>query len=223
MENAMDRAGLILKMETNDENHMSSEMDIDQDGTHSPEFETESKVPESGEGSNVVFAREGPLYVDDSGVTKVGCYGARKYKSKVVITTGSQVGKKGNAENEKKLSRQDRIDRGKLFQSAMSHHDWDLAESLILLADPSTLNDFLCISLDSIWFLSTHKELHGITGLIKKTIANGAYDFTRAALRTSFLASCVSACQSRTMSLADTVTVMAQRYNLFSFVGTTCQ
>lgn len=207
----MDRAGLRLKMETNDENHMSSEMDIDQDGPLSPEFETESKVPELGEGSNVVFAREGPLYVDDSGVSKVGCYGAKKHKSKVVITTGSQVGKKGSAENEKKLSRQDRIELGKLFQSAVSHHDWDLAESLILLADPSTLNDFLCISLDSIWFLSTHEELHGITGLIKKTTANGAYDFTRAALRTSFLASCVSACQSRTMSLADTVTVMAQR------------
>jgi hypothetical protein len=72
----------------------------------------------------------------------------------------------------------------------------------------------LCITLDSIWFLTAQQELHGITGLIKKIIANGAYDFTRAALRTSFLASCVSACQSRTMSLADTVTVMAQRLNL---------
>ncbi|CAI9770943.1 unnamed protein product [Fraxinus pennsylvanica] len=77
--------------------------------------------------------------------------------------------------------------------------------------NPHTLNDALCISLDSIWFLSAKQELYGITGLIKKIIANGAYDFTRAALRTSFLTSRVSACQSRTMSLADTVTVMAQR------------
>jgi hypothetical protein len=99
-----------------------------------------------------------------------------------------------------------------MFQSAVSCHDWEPAESLILLADPQTLNDALCITLDSIWFLSTQQELDGITSLIKKIIANGAYDFTRAALRTSFLASCVSACQSQTMHLEDTVNVMAQRY-----------
>ncbi|KAL8537961.1 hypothetical protein ACS0TY_000053 [Phlomoides rotata] len=50
----------------------------------------------------------------------------------------------------------------------------------------------------------------GITGIIKKIIANGAYEFTRVALRTSFLASCVSTCKSRTMSLGDTVTVMSK-------------
>ncbi|KAK6138597.1 hypothetical protein DH2020_027650 [Rehmannia glutinosa] len=96
---------------------------------------------------------------------------------------------------------------------AVSSLDWELAESLFLLADSQTLNDVLCISLDSIWFLHTQQELYGITRMIKMIIANGAYDFTRAALRTSFLASCVSACQSRTMSLADTVTVMSQRLN----------
>ncbi|KAL2485328.1 Ankyrin repeat family protein [Abeliophyllum distichum] len=37
-----------------------------------------------------------------------------------------------------------------------------------------------------------------------------ANDFTRAALRISFLASCVSACQSQTMSLADADTVIEQ-------------
>ncbi|KAI8537306.1 hypothetical protein RHMOL_Rhmol09G0013300 [Rhododendron molle] len=87
----------------------------------------------------------------------------------------------------------------------------ELAESLVSLADPLTLNDALCMSLDSIWFLRTQLELLGITGLIKKIVDSGAYDFTRAALRTSFLASCVSACQSRTMNLADTVALMAQR------------
>ncbi|XP_022874177.1 ankyrin repeat protein SKIP35-like [Olea europaea var. sylvestris] len=131
--------------------------------------------------------------------------GAEKLKSRLTASD-SEPGK-----NEKKLSRQDRIEVGRFFQGAVSSHDWELAESLILLADPQTLNDALCISLDSIWFLSTQQELYGITGLTKKIIANGAYDFTRAALRTSFLASCVSACQSRTVSLADTVTVMAQR------------
>ncbi|XP_021752658.1 ankyrin repeat protein SKIP35-like [Chenopodium quinoa] len=210
MESDMGREELRLKVEIKEEEQMPSEMEIDYGGTESPKFEIESKISELGEGSNVVFAREGPLYMEDTGMSKVGCYGSKKQKSKAV-TTSSQVGKKGNVGNEKKLSRQDRIELGKLFQSAVSSHDWDLAESLILFADPLTLNDFLCISLDSIWFLTTHEELHGITGLVKKIIANGAYDFTRAALRTSFLASCVSACQSRTMDLADTVTVMAQR------------
>lgn len=112
---------------------------------------------------------------------------------------------------EKKLTRLERVELCRLFQGAVSSHDWERAENLVLLADPHTLNDALCIALDCIWFLSTHEQLHGITELIRKIIYNGAYDFTRAALRTSFLASCVSACQSRTMSLSDTVTVMAQR------------
>jgi hypothetical protein len=58
---------------------------------------------------------------------------------------------------------------------------------------------------------STTQELAAASQLIEKLILAGAHDFTRAALRTSFLASCVSACRSRTMTLADTVTVMAQR------------
>ncbi|KAE8684778.1 hypothetical protein F3Y22_tig00111105pilonHSYRG00410 [Hibiscus syriacus] len=95
-------------------------------------------------------------------------------------------------------------------RGAVSSHDWELAESLISSTDPQTLNDALCVTLDAIWFLGTQQEMYGITELIRKIIANGDSDFTRATLRTSFLASCVSACQSRTMSLADTVTVMAQ-------------
>lgn len=166
---------------------------------------------EKGEGSNVEFPREAPLLSRELRVSSVcSCSSAKKLKSRMVATD-TESGKKDKVGHEKKLSRQDRIELGRLFQGAVSSHDWELAESLIMLADPQTLNDALCISLDSIWFLSTQLELHGITGLIKKIISNGAYDFTRAALRTSFLASCVSACQSRTMSLADTVTVMAQR------------
>uniref|UniRef100_A0A0V0IUD3 Putative F-box/ankyrin repeat protein SKIP35-like n=1 Tax=Solanum chacoense TaxID=4108 RepID=A0A0V0IUD3_SOLCH len=128
-----------------------------------------------------------------------------------MASSDGEIGKNEKSGAEKKLNRQERIELGRLFQGAVSCHDWELAESLILLADPQTLNDALCIALDSVWFLSTQQELYGITGLIKKIISNGAFDFTRAALRTSFLASCVSACQSRTMSLTDTVTVMAQR------------
>ncbi|XP_010313980.1 ankyrin repeat protein SKIP35-like isoform X1 [Solanum lycopersicum] len=169
---------------------------------------------EEGEGSNgnVVFSREAPLVHKDfrSSAVAGGCScGVNKIKSGIA-NSDSELGKSEESGLEKKLSRQDRIELGRLFQGAVSDHDWELAESLILLADPQTLNDALCIGLDSIWFLSNQDELYGITGLIKKIIANGAFDFTRAALRTSFLASCVSACQSRTMGLADTVTVMAR-------------
>ncbi|KAG0584622.1 hypothetical protein KC19_3G223400 [Ceratodon purpureus] len=107
--------------------------------------------------------------------------------------------------------KKDHVELGRSFQMAVSVHDWALAESIVPLADPQRLNDGLCIALDSIWFLSTTQELAAATRLIERLILAGAHDFTRAALRTSFLASCVSACRSRTMSLADTVTVMAQR------------
>ncbi|GAB4825668.1 Ankyrin repeat protein skip35 [Ancistrocladus abbreviatus] len=212
MENVMGRESLNLKFETDDKDHMSSKIEVDETGNESPKFGVKSKISELGEGSNVVFAREGPLYVEEPGMSKNGCCGGSKHKSKADATV-SKVGKNGNAGHEKKLSRQERIELSKLFRGAVNSHDWDLSESLVLLADPQALNDFLCISLDSIWFLGSQQELDVITGLIKRIIANGAYDFNRAALRTSFLASCVSACQSRTMSLADTVTVMVERLN----------
>ncbi|KAI8004770.1 Ankyrin repeat protein SKIP35 [Camellia lanceoleosa] len=179
-------------------------------GTASPQNEMVDFMPEKGESSDVVFSREEPLVSKEPRVSSGCTCGAKKVKSGM-LSEDSELSKNEKVGHEKKLSRQDRIELGRLFQGAVSSHDWELAESLIFLADPQTLNDALCIALDSIWFLSTQQELDGITGLIKKIIANGAYDFTRSALRTSFLASCVSACQSRTMSLADTVTVMAQR------------
>ncbi|KAL7209014.1 hypothetical protein ACSBR1_030709 [Camellia fascicularis] len=179
-------------------------------GTASPQNEMADFTPEKGESSDVVFSREEPLVSKEPRVSSGCTCGAKKVKSGM-LSEDSELSKNEKVGHEKKLSRQDRIELGRLFQGAVSSHDWELAESLIFLADPQTLNDALCIALDSIWFLSTQQELDGITGLIKKIIANGAYDFTRSALRTSFLASCVSACQSRTMSLADTVTVMAQR------------
>ncbi|KAJ9173918.1 hypothetical protein P3X46_017005 [Hevea brasiliensis] len=194
----------------NSEDSYCAEMEIEENEIGSPKNEIQRLTSEKGEGSNVVFSREGPLVSKESRRCGVYRCGAKKLKSHVVVIE-SEIGNKENIGHDRKLTKQDRIDLGRLFQGAVSSHDWELAESLILLADPQTLNDTLCITLDSIWFLSTQQELHGITGLIKKIIANGAYDFTRAALRTSFLASCVSACQSRTMSLADTVTVMAQR------------
>lgn len=112
---------------------------------------------------------------------------------------------------EGRLSRQDRIELGRSFQKAVSLRDWEKSEELILLADAHTLNDVLCIAVDSIWFLMSREELQEITGLIRKIVSNGANDFTRATLRTSFLASCVSACQGKSMSLTDAVTIMGQR------------
>ncbi|XP_073311979.1 ankyrin repeat protein SKIP35-like [Primulina huaijiensis] len=181
----------------------SSQSNEKEHGMNNSVFSSE-KV-EEGRPSNVVFSRESPLQIKEDSSMNAFSLGAEKLKSRLAASDC----KKGK--NERKLSRQDRIELGRVFQGAVSSYNWELADSLILLADPQTLNDALCISLDSIWFLSTRQELHGITKLIKNIIANGAYDFTRAALRTSFLASCVSACQSRSMSLADTVTVMAQR------------
>ncbi|KAK7363938.1 hypothetical protein VNO77_06103 [Canavalia gladiata] len=172
--------------------------------------ENQGFASEKGEGSSVVFSREAPLMRKESRMSTPYCCNAKKLKSRAV-SIDCKLGSNEKIGLEKKLCRQDRIELGRLFQGAVSSHDWELAESLILVADPQTLNDALCITLDSIWFLSSEVELNGIMGFVKKIIDNGAYDFTRAALRTSFLASCVSACQSRTMSLADTVTVMAQR------------
>lgn len=196
---------------------ISSEMQTDENGIPSPRNEIVAFTQENGEASNVVFSREAPLVNKEPRISAGCTYGAKKPKSRM-LSVDSEIIKNEKVGHEKKFSRQERIELGRLFQDAVSSHDWELAESLILLADLQTLNDVLCISLDSIWFLSTEQELHGITGLIGKIIANGACDFTRAALRTSFLASCVSACQSRTMSLADTVTVMAQRCTFPTFI-----
>lgn len=177
-----------------------------------------SQKTEGGEGSNVVFSREAPLIGKDPAGTNSGeCCGCSA--NKLNFKENDDLIEKENIEQLKKLNRQERIELGRLFQGAVTSLDWELADRLIQLADPQTLNDLLCVGLDSVWFLSTKPEFQGITGLIKKIICHGAHDFTRATLRTSFLASCVSACQSRTMSLADTVTVMAQRYTCKSIIS----
>ncbi|XP_057957057.1 ankyrin repeat protein SKIP35-like [Malania oleifera] len=203
--------GLHLGNGSSPDDSLCTEMEIDDSGISSSKNEIEVFSMQKGDGSNVVFSREAPLLGrEDTRVSSGTCgCSANKLKSRMV-PTDLELGKEKTG-HEKKLSRQDRIELGRLFQGAVTSRDWELAENLISLADPQTLNDALCISLDSIWFLSTQQDLYGLTGLIKKVIVNGACDFTRAALRTSFLASCVSACQSRTMSLSDTVTIMAQR------------
>ena len=200
----------IVMDETELENPIFIEIKSESNKIEFQRNENQGFASEKGEGSSVVLSREAPILRKESRMPTPYCCNAKKLKS---VTIDCELGCNEKIGLEKKLCRQDRIELGRLFQGAVSSQDQELAESLILVADPQTLNDALCITVDSIWFLRTEVEFNGITGFIKKIIANGAYDFTRAALRTSFLASCVSACQSRTMSLADTVTVMAQRYN----------
>ncbi|KAG0493217.1 hypothetical protein HPP92_004211 [Vanilla planifolia] len=189
-------------------------MDIDDVGVEGTCTDEIVLTQERGEGSNTGSMIEASSQSEIPQVSKNSACVAGKFRLRVSEPMEESERRKKDKEKykqDKRLSRQDRIELGRMFQGAVSAHDWELAESLILLADLQTLNDALCIALDSIWFLKNRCEVDGITGLIKKIVSDGARDFTRAALRTSFLASCVSACQSRTMSLADTVAIMAQR------------
>ncbi|KAG5386425.1 hypothetical protein IGI04_037895 [Brassica rapa subsp. trilocularis] len=144
-----------------------------------------SEKNEEGEGaSNVVFSREAPLIgKDPAGTNSNECCGC---SAKKLNFKGSEdlIDKENNSP-QKKLSRQERIELGRVFQGAVTSMDWEHAERLIQLADPQTLNDLLCVGLDSVWFLTTKHEFQGVTGLIKEIVCHGAHDFTRATLRTS--------------------------------------
>jgi hypothetical protein len=120
-------------------------------------------------------------------------------------------GSKSDKQQENKMTKQDRVELGRSFQRAVSSHDWKSAEELVEMADVHGLNDVLCVAVDAIWFLSDREELHAVVALIRRIVSEGAKDFTRAALRTSFLASCVSACRGRATSLADAVSLMGQK------------
>ena len=189
-----------------------SEMEID-DNEVMENANWKSPSSEKGEGSNVVISGESPLLTKDPRVSKgyTGKNPTLRSSDSTEEECETRRKIKDKSKQEKKLSRQERIELGQIFQGALSSHDWEHAESLIKLADPQTLNDTLCIALDSIWFLTSRLEVNGITDLIRKIVASGAHDFTRAVLRTSFLASCISASRSKTMCLADTENIMAQR------------
>ncbi|KAL8122260.1 hypothetical protein AgCh_018851 [Apium graveolens] len=138
---------------------------------------------EEGEVSDgdVVFSWEGSLANEKkTGMVEDGCTcgASQKMKSRLV-TSDSEPGHTDNGVAEKKLGRRfqaavscrdwELAESLILFQAAVSCRDWELAESLILLADPQTLNDSLCISLNSVWFFTTEDELFGIKGVIKKS------------------------------------------------------
>ncbi|WOL11248.1 ankyrin repeat protein SKIP35 [Canna indica] len=187
------------------------EKELDESGGLGPMHESDEgeKVDES----NAMFFREVPLLAEESQITKDHACDGKKVGSTASISPQELVVQKDKDKNrmEWKLCRRDRIELGRMLQEAVSSHDWELAQSLILTGDTQTLNDLLCITLDSIWFLMTHEEQNSITVLIKKVVCNGANDFTRAILRTTFLASCVFVCQNKMMNWTDTVGVMAQR------------
>ncbi|KAL6658174.1 hypothetical protein ACP70R_001828 [Stipagrostis hirtigluma subsp. patula] len=185
---------------------VSSEMDMDEPG-----------VAGSGVSVDVNndISKEPPLPPKDSKNSK-GC-AARKMRS-LSSDFGEELDlelgngdKDSGRQQERKLSKQDRVELNRSFQRAVSSHDWGTAEGLVGMADAHALNDVLCVAVDAIWFLSDREELHAVVALIRRIVSEGANDFTRAALRTSFLASCVSACRGRTTSLADAVGFMGQK------------
>ncbi|KAL5212143.1 hypothetical protein ABZP36_022990 [Zizania latifolia] len=110
------------------------------------------------------------------------------------------------------IDEHERIDFGHSLQLVLFSRQWGLAESLVALADHQLMLDYgLSVALDAIWFLRTQQDLEGLNRLIAKIVASGAKDFARAILRTSLLASCVVACQSKTLTLGDSKEIIAQR------------
>lgn len=109
------------------------------------------------------------------------------------------------------------VDFGHSLQLVLFSRQWGLAESLVALADQQSMLDYgLSVALDAIWFLRTKQDLEGMNCLILKIVSSGAKDFARAILRTSLLASCIAACQSRALSVGDSKEIVAERL-LFSF------
>ncbi|PUZ44145.1 hypothetical protein GQ55_8G067000 [Panicum hallii var. hallii] len=200
-------SGVQSKNPRREEPPASSEVDVD-----------EPAVADQGatvDGASNGSSKESPLQPKDSKNSK-GCVGkkSRSVSSDFGEELDLELGnsdKESERQQERKLSRQDRVELCRLFQHAVTSQDWESAEGLVGKADTQGLNDVLCVAVDAIWFLSDRDELYAVVGLIKRIVFEGAKDFTRAALRTSFLASCVSACRGRSTSLADAVSFMGQK------------
>jgi len=148
-----------------------------------------------GQASGVVFATESPLArKNDQGCSVSHSHGDDE-------TQESDGGVQNGC-----------VDFGHSLQLLLFSRQWSLAESLVALADQQSLLDYgLSAALDAIWFLRTKKDLEGLNGLIAKIVASGAKDFARAILRTSLLASCVAACQSKAISVGDSMEIIADR------------
>lgn len=186
--------------------------------TFCPQMEKdENKMLENQNEKSHVLEKEGEassmgLSVEENkGTSLVYKCNAKKHKFESTTIQGFEGQRKDKGRERRRLSRQERIELGRKFQEAVSIFNWVVARRLIVGVEMQILNDALCIALDSIWFLSSRHELNEITQLINLIISNGAHDFTRAVLRTSFLASCVSACKSSKKSSSDTQAIMAHR------------
>jgi hypothetical protein len=148
-----------------------------------------------GQAGGVVFARESPLAPkNDQGCSVSYSHGDDETQE---LGGGVQNGW---------------VDFGHSLQLLLFSRQWGLAESLVALADQQSLLDYgLSVALDAIWFLRMKQDLEGLNGLIAKIVASGAKDFARAILRTSLLASCVAACQSKAISVDDSMEIVADR------------
>lgn len=104
------------------------------------------------------------------------------------------------------------VDFGHSLQLVLFSRQWSLAESLVALADQQSMLDYgLSVALDAIWFLRTKQDLEGLNSLIVKIVTSGAKDFARAILRTSLLASCVAACQSKAITVDNSKEIVTER------------
>ncbi|KAL6899750.1 hypothetical protein ACP4OV_006408 [Aristida adscensionis] len=156
---------------------------------------------EIGQGSGVVFARESPMASKNG----PGCSISHGHGEDEVQEPDGSVQDRGQEEH-------GWVDFGHSLQLVLFSRQWGLGESLIALADHQSMLDYgLSIALDAIWFLRTQQDLEGLNRLIAKIVASGAKDFARAVLRTSLLASCVAACQSRAFSVGDSKEIVAER------------
>ncbi|ERN10628.1 hypothetical protein AMTRI_Chr10g227460 [Amborella trichopoda] len=76
-------------------------------------------------------------------------------KFKRVCGENSEKHAVNKSSNDLRTSKNERIELGWKFQTAVSFHNWEFAESLIPLADMPRLNYAMYIALDSIRFFRT--------------------------------------------------------------------
>ncbi|AQK71838.1 ankyrin repeat protein SKIP35 isoform X1 [Zea mays] len=161
----------------------------------------EVEVDEIGQASGVVFARESPL----APKSDQGCSVSHSHGDDETHESDGCVQSQG-------LDEHGWVDFGHSLQLVLFSRQWSLAESLVDLADQQPMLDYgLSIALDAIWFLRTKQDLEGLNSLISKIVASGAKDFARAILRTSLLASCVAACQSKAITVGNSKEIVAER------------
>jgi hypothetical protein len=185
-------ANLASEMQSEVEDPSRSNMEID--GFEGKIVPDTSDKGEESKTSNVIFSRENPLISKEA-----------------ADLIQPQSSYSLSESPEKKIYRYGRNQLGRSYHLAIISHNWDMADSLVAMADVQTLNHMLCMTLDFVWFLNTRRDLCRITGLIKGIVKGGASDFMRAMLRTAFLASCVSAYQSNLIGSGEGGNVLSQK------------